>query len=77
MSIETERLILRKPVIEDFAGYWLMKNDPMATMYTGGITPYTYEERYKMFQEEWVDSGQNSEFTVIEKESTMYIGCIA
>ncbi|WP_018211640.1 GNAT family N-acetyltransferase [Desulfitobacterium hafniense] len=74
MYIETERLILRKPVIEDFAVYWLMKNDPMATMYTGGITPYTYEERYKMFQEEWVDSGQNSEFTVIEKESTMYIG---
>ncbi|WP_242835389.1 GNAT family N-acetyltransferase [Desulfitobacterium sp. PCE1] len=74
MYIETERLILRKPVREDFAEYWLMKNDTMATMYTGGITPYTYEERYRMFQEEWVDSAQNSEFTVTEKGSTMYIG---
>ncbi|WP_298940437.1 GNAT family N-acetyltransferase, partial [uncultured Dysgonomonas sp.] len=74
MYIETERLILRKPIIEDFNAYWLMKNDPIATMYTGGTTPYTYEERCEMFRKDWVDSNQNSELSVIEKESNTYIG---
>ena len=50
MIIETERLLLRKPILEDFEEYWLMKNDKEETKYTGGVTPYTYEERRKLFR---------------------------
>ena len=50
MIIETERLLLRKPLLDDFEGYWLMKNNIDATKYTGGITPYSYEERRELFK---------------------------
>ena len=74
MVIETERLLLRKPILEDFEGYWLMKNDKAATQYTGGITPYSYEKRQELFKEEWVDASQKTEFSVVLKTNGEYIG---
>ena len=74
MTIETKRLILRKPTLEDFEGYWLMKNDKIACKYTGGITTYSYEERRELYEKEWVASNQNTEFSIILKTNDEYIG---
>lgn len=74
MLIETKRLLLRKPILEDFEEYWLMKNDKAATMYTGGMTPYSYEERLEMFRKEWVEANQNTEFSITIKANNEYIG---
>ena len=74
MIIETERLLLRKPLLEDFEGYWLMKNSIDATKYTGGITPYSYEERRELFKKEWVEADQNTEFSITLKINREYIG---
>lgn len=74
MAIETERLFLRKPIIEDFTEYWLMKNDITATKYTGGITPYDYGKRLALFCKEWVDASQTTELSVTIKSSSEYIG---
>lgn len=74
MTIDTERLLLRKPEPEDFSGYWAMKNDVEATRFTGGITPYSYNERLELFKKEWVDADQHTEFSVIVKADNAYIG---
>ena len=74
MAIETKRLLLRKPILEDFEGYWLMKNDEAACKYTGGITTYSYEERRKLYEKEWVVASQNTEFSIILKTNGEYIG---
>jgi len=74
MAIETERLFLRKPIIEDFEEYWLMKNDITETKYTGGITPYDYGTRLALFRKEWVDASQITELSVTIKSSSEYIG---
>jgi len=74
MRIETERLLLRKPILKDFDEYWFMKNDESATKYTGGVTPYSYNERFEMFRKEWVDTDQNTELSITIKASDEYIG---
>ena len=74
MIIETERLLLRKPIADDFEGYWLMKNDEIATKYTGGVTPCSYETRLELYKKEWVTADQNTEFSVLLKENREYIG---
>ena len=74
MIIETERLLLRKPILEDFEEYWLMKNDRETTKYTGGITPYSYEKRRELFKKEWIDANQNTEFSIALKATMDYIG---
>ena len=74
MIMETEKLLLRKPLLEDFDEYWFMKNDEMATKYTGGITPYRYEERLDLYKKEWVFADQNTEFSIILKANGAYIG---
>jgi len=74
LFVETDRLILRKPVLKDFDEYWLMKNDGSTTKFTGGITPYGYDERLEMFRIEWVESDQKTELSITIKTSGKYIG---
>ena len=76
MILETDRLILRKPIPADFGRFWAMVNDPVAKQYTGGITQLTYEQRFARFEEECACelSSQNAEFAVIEKERGRYLG---
>ncbi len=74
MVLETKRLLLRKPLAEDFQAYWLMKNDAESTKYTGGITPYSREERFEMFRSEWVDAEQDTEFSIVLKAGGEYLG---
>lgn len=74
MIIETERLILRRPMIEDFEAFWLMINDPIAKKYTGRTTTKTYDERLKEFIEYYGTDEASNEFAIIEKESNRYIG---
>ena len=76
MQIETKRLILREHRAEDFDRFWGMITDPIAKRYTGGVTTKTYEERLKLFEEDYKSaiSGDNMEFAVIEKNSMKYIG---
>lgn len=74
MGIETKRLLLRKPMLADFDEYWLMKNNKAATQYTGGITPYGYEERLALYQKEWVDANQTTELSIVLKSTGEYLG---
>ena len=76
MILETDRLILRKPIPADFDRFWEMINDPVAKQYTGGITQLTYVQRFARFEEECACelSSRNAEFAVIEKESGHYLG---
>jgi len=45
--IETERLIIREPIIEDFDHIWSMRNDEEVTLFTGGVTKLSKEEIYE------------------------------
>lgn len=76
MFLETKRLILHKPVIENFDRFWGMINDPIAKEYTGGITRLSYQQRRAVFKQECSAefSPHGAEFAVIEKESEIYIG---
>lgn len=76
MQIETERLCLRKHRIEDYDRFYGMITDPVAKRFTGGVTPLTYEQRFKSFREYcgMPFSKKGVEFAVIEKSSMMYIG---
>lgn len=76
MEIETERLLLREHVLEDYERFWQMMINPLAKKYTGGITILSYEERKKKFQDD-LETGNDSkelEFAVIEKNSGKYLG---
>jgi len=35
--IETKRLIIREPIIDDFDSIWEMRNDEDVTKFTGGF----------------------------------------
>lgn len=76
MQIETDRLLLRKHRIEDYERFWGMITDPIAKRFTGGVTSLTYEQRFKLFQQDCSTpySEDGIEFAVIEKSSMMYIG---
>ena len=43
LEIETARLIIRPPSIEDFDEYWEMNNNPEAKKYTGGVITLSYD----------------------------------
>ncbi len=73
--IETDRLIIRDPIIEDFDSIWDMRNDSEVTEFTGGVT--------KMLKEEALEShikrcnnieNVPKEYSVVLKDSNEYIG---
>ncbi|MBN2899875.1 MAG: GNAT family N-acetyltransferase [Clostridia bacterium] len=73
--IETDRLIIRDPVIDDFTTIWKMRNDSVVTLYTGGVTKCSKEELLKRH----VKSCNNTEdipkeYAVILKATNTYIG---
>ena len=76
MFLETERLIFRKPIQQDFTRFWEMLNDPIAKKYTGGVTRLSYQQRLALFEQECLEdfSTQGAEFAVIEKQSGNYLG---
>jgi RimJ/RimL family protein N-acetyltransferase len=73
--LETDRLIIRDPVIEDFNSIWKMRNDEVVTKYTGGITKLTKDEVYTRHIERCENfDDKPKEYSVILKESNEYIG---
>ena len=76
MIFETERLVFRKPIKQDFMRFWQMLNDPVAKKYTGGVTKLSYQQRLALFEQECLEdfSPHGTEFAVIEKESGNYLG---
>lgn len=72
--IETERLILRPPLFEDFARWAEFASDPLAARYLGGPQPRSVAWRGLMCMAgAWALTGV-SMFSVIEKKSGLWIG---
>jgi len=74
IRIETERLILRPPQIEDFDAYASLMNDPQAARFIGG--PQVRAMAWRSFLASagaWMIQGF-SMFSVIEKTSGQWIG---
>lgn len=74
--IETERLIIKSPSMEDFPEVFKMKCDKDVMKFTGGVTKLSYEEEisnyFKRINNFGIDN--NYIFSVIEKKSNKYIG---
>ncbi len=75
VNIETERLIIRDPIVGDFDSIWEMRNDESVTKFTGGITKLSKDELYALHIKrcENIDSKPN-EYSVMLKDSREYIG---
>jgi RimJ/RimL family protein N-acetyltransferase len=72
--IETERLILRPPVLEDFEPWTEMMSDPVAARFVGGVQPPAGVWRGLMgMAGSWALTGV-SMFSVVEKETGRWIG---
>ena len=73
--LETERLIIRDPIIEDFDAIWQMRNDEAVTKFTGGPTKLTRDEVYKRHVLRCGDfEDRPKEYAVVLKEKNTYIG---
>lgn len=73
-TLETDRLILRPPCIEDFDAWAAFMADPEATRYLGGPQPPAGAWRnLAMMAGAWMISGFGN-FSVIEKTSRRWIG---
>jgi RimJ/RimL family protein N-acetyltransferase len=73
--IETERLIIREPIIEDFDYIWSMRNDEEVTLFTGGVTKLSKEEIYERHLERCKNfEDKPKEYSVVLKETNEYIG---
>jgi len=73
--LETDRLIIRDPIADDFESIWKMWNDEEVTKFTGGLTKLTRDEAF----ERYVEKCENvddilKEYSVILKDSNEYIG---
>lgn len=75
MKIETKRVIIREPIIEDFDAIWAMKNDPEASLFTGGVTSLAKEELYQRHVKRCKNLiHEPREYSVTLKETGEYIG---
>jgi RimJ/RimL family protein N-acetyltransferase len=73
--IETQRLIIRDPIAEDFDVIWTLINDVEVTQFIGGVTKRTKEEAYKKHLARCnVHDDKPREYSVILKETNAYIG---
>ena len=72
--IETERLLLRKPTLEDLDRWCEMMADPVASKYIGGVVQPPIVWRILMqIRGAWELTGI-SMFSVIEKERGLWVG---
>ena len=75
MRLETERLIIREPIIEDFEFIWKMRNDPEVTKFTGGVTSLSKDELYSNHVKRCQNrSNTPKEYSVVLKATNEYIG---
>jgi len=75
VSFETERLLIRDPLIDDFDVIWQMRNDEAVTKFTGGITKMTREQAYEWHLKQCEDRDNTpKEYAVVLKEGNVYIG---
>lgn len=75
VRIETERLIIRDPIIEDFEAVWAMRNDRDVTIFTGGVTKRSKEQVYENHVKECTNlTHEPREYAVVLKETGDYIG---
>lgn len=74
--LETDRLIIRHPMLKDFYDVWIMKNSEASTLYTGGVIDIGYDDALKEYnrQVEIFSERRNMVYTVALKESNKYIG---
>ncbi|MDH8679932.1 GNAT family N-acetyltransferase [Fusibacter bizertensis] len=72
---ETERLIIRDPIVEDFDSIWEMRKDEDVTEFTGGVTRLTCDEAYEKHLKRCDNCDDTAkEYSVIIKETNDYIG---
>jgi RimJ/RimL family protein N-acetyltransferase len=72
--IETERLLLRLPTLDDLGRWTEMMADPVASRYIGGVVPPAIAWRILMqVRGAWALTG-TSMFSVIEKKSRLWVG---
>ncbi len=75
MQLETERLIIRDPIIDDFKFIWSMRNDPEVTKFTGGVTSQSKDELYSNHVKRCQNkSNTPKEYSVVLKSTGEYIG---
>lgn len=75
-TLETERLILRPPVVEDFAGFCAFHGDAEAMTHLGGVqSPAVVWRIMRTIAGAWALDGFHM-FSVIEKASGEWIGRI-
>jgi RimJ/RimL family protein N-acetyltransferase len=73
-TIETDRLILRLPTLDDFERWAEMMGDPEAARFVGGVLPKPVVWRLIMqMRGAWELTGV-SMFSVIEKERNVWVG---
>lgn len=73
--IETERLIIRDPIIEDYESYYAMRCDAEVSRYTGGITRLSQEAIYeRMLRRTQDHSDKPKEYSVVLKATNEYLG---
>lgn len=73
--LETDRLIIRDPIIEDFDSIWQMRNDVDVSEFTGGVTQLLRDESYKRHLSRCKNLDDSpKEYSVLLKESNEYIG---
>lgn len=74
LRIETDRLLLRPPIREDFDGWAALAADPETMRHLGGVQPRPVAWRHFAFTVgSWHLQGFSG-FSVIEKESGRWIG---
>jgi len=73
-SLQTERLILRPPVAEDFAGFCAFHGDGLATKFIGGVqSPPVVWRTMRTIAGGWALDGFHF-FSVIEKQTGTWVG---
>jgi RimJ/RimL family protein N-acetyltransferase len=75
MKLETKRLIIRDPIINDFKYIWEMRNDPEVSQFTGGVTSFSKDKLYQNHVKRCKNkSNTPKEYSVVLKSTGEYIG---
>ena len=73
--IETERLIIRDHLPEDFEAIWRMDRDPEVRLFTGGVSTLSRDKAYDKHLRYCNKSEDDlKEYAVLLKETGAYIG---
>lgn len=75
-TLETSRLILRPPVVEDFKDFCAFQSDPVTMTHLGGVTPDSVTWRaMRTLAGAWALDGFHM-FSVLEKDTGHWVGRI-